>query len=617
MIRIVRRMYYISKVHIQHYRSIDDLCFEIADGNLPVAICGQNNVGKTNTLRAINLFFHPNSFDPKTDIPVDKYLTCGYDFMPKIALTFSSRDGSDTSYELTREFSKTSRGKLSCVERKTNSGEEEQITETPFDIYKAIHMVWRIKFRYIGSIDVNTTELINDLTGDLLESKNPDSCFEDKINELRDAYLSYCRGLQEILDEFTTDMSETLHYFRENWDVRFAVPEAADRFRDMISDDVELQIDDKSGLGVSTKGSGLQRLAVILLNFELLKRMEEARKGFDGAVLCIDEPDIYLHETLQKKLYKYIKDCHCQVFYATHSKNFIEEENLSNVVYLHAEQHTTSDPASGRNDEYITTGCVRLNSPQGYKLICEDLGIEPVIINEPVLSAHNILVEGECDKKYLTGLADYFRIDHSDVKLIVAGGVTRFKGMLDVYNAFNRGNKGVKPQIHALFDDDEEGRGAYKSLDPKKKCYPNINVETVMIKNYKGEKSRKGNYEIEDLIYPEVICHIINGILSKRGMSKLAPDNVMEFLGENAFSKEGILKLCDTLTKFNNPSIEISVNTPDFKVQICKMFDITDPEIQKLLATARESHPDVEAFVKNLFDFSERTSPAVLPAVSD
>ena len=40
----------------------------------------------------------------------------------------------------------------------------------------------------------------------------------------------------------------------------------SDKFRDIISDDVDLKIDDKSGMGVSNKGSGLQRLAIILLN---------------------------------------------------------------------------------------------------------------------------------------------------------------------------------------------------------------------------------------------------------------------------------------------------------------------------------------------------------------
>ena len=44
--------------------------FEISDKNMPIAICGQNNVGKTNTLRAINLFFNPECFDLQLDIPV-------------------------------------------------------------------------------------------------------------------------------------------------------------------------------------------------------------------------------------------------------------------------------------------------------------------------------------------------------------------------------------------------------------------------------------------------------------------------------------------------------------------------------------------------------------------
>ena len=34
-----------------------------------IAFCGKNNVGKTNTLRAINLFFHPESYQMSEDMP--------------------------------------------------------------------------------------------------------------------------------------------------------------------------------------------------------------------------------------------------------------------------------------------------------------------------------------------------------------------------------------------------------------------------------------------------------------------------------------------------------------------------------------------------------------------
>lgn len=56
----------------------------------------------------------------------------------------------------------------------------------------------------------------------------------------------------------------------------------------------------KSGLGIRNKGSGLQRLAIILLNLEIFRRMDTSKK--ESFIICIDELDIYLLEGLQKKV---------------------------------------------------------------------------------------------------------------------------------------------------------------------------------------------------------------------------------------------------------------------------------------------------------------------------
>lgn len=97
-------MYFISKVHIQRFRSILDMEFEITTPNIPVSICGQNNVGKTNTLRAINLFFYPEYFDQQKDIPVVKKATHGGSYYPLITLTFKSTTNPDKTIRITRDF---------------------------------------------------------------------------------------------------------------------------------------------------------------------------------------------------------------------------------------------------------------------------------------------------------------------------------------------------------------------------------------------------------------------------------------------------------------------------------------------------------------------------------
>ena len=65
-----------------------DLTIKIETECNTISICGQNNVGKTNTIRAINLFFYPDLYEPKLDMPTLKNATWGGSVHPKIELTF-------------------------------------------------------------------------------------------------------------------------------------------------------------------------------------------------------------------------------------------------------------------------------------------------------------------------------------------------------------------------------------------------------------------------------------------------------------------------------------------------------------------------------------------------
>lgn len=574
--------------------------FKISNPNMPISICGQNNVGKTNTLRAINLFFYPECFDQRNDIPVVKKATYGGSYYPSITLTFKSTDNPDRFIEITRDFKlyDEKNSGLKGVKKIEKRSSRQDLEES--EIKKFLS---QIEFRFIESIDVNTTELIDDLTSDILDTKYQNSRFVNEKRELKEAYEKYSKGMQSILDSFSADVSEVFHSFKENWDIKFTVPSQVDRFRDMISDDVEFKIDDKSGLGVSNKGSGLQRLAIILLNLEILKRINKSKKNV--FLICIDEPDIYLHEGLQKKLYDFIKNCGFQVFYTTHSKNFIDENNLQNIVFLEAIQNSRPYSRVNREVKYITTTYISPNDKSGYKKICEHLGIEPVLIDEDVLAKHNILVEGECDEKYLKKLAEYYGIDFNGVKFIIAYGVTRINPMLDVYNSFYS-NKNQKPIIHALFDNDNAGFPEYKRLKDKLKngSYRNIDVKPYIIKNYDGKLlTNNVNHEIEDLMYPEIICLLLNIFLEQQSMTKIDTTDVINAISSQRYVQDGILKVCDIYTGLSNPTSTLSPQQPQVKGRMCELFDIKDTQIQNELDQARIEHPAVEAFVRDIFNF--------------
>ena len=47
-----------------------------------------------------------------------------------------------------------------------------------------------------------------------------------------------------------------------------------------MSEDVKLLLNDNGSIGVLDKGAGLQRLATILLNFEMLSRIDSKKNIF-------------------------------------------------------------------------------------------------------------------------------------------------------------------------------------------------------------------------------------------------------------------------------------------------------------------------------------------------
>ncbi|MEE1553232.1 MAG: hypothetical protein U0K24_08010, partial [Lachnospiraceae bacterium] len=320
--------------------------------------------------------------------------------------------------------------------------------------------------------------------------------------------------------------------------------------------------------------------------------------------LCIDEPDIFLHSGLQKKLYQFILDSGFQTFYTTHSEHFIDK-NLRNIVFLEGVLSHKFSKRKNKEIYYLDTNTVPLNIEDGYKKICEHLGIEPVLISDPVLAKYNLIVEGECDEKYLSKLASYYGINHSEIKFIIARGVNRINPMLDVYNSFSA-NQSYKPIVHVLYDDDDAGRSEYdsiKALIKRRNSFTNIDIKPFIINNYAGKRSNNGNYEIEDLMYPEVICYLLNTFLLNNGMNTIETTEVLDDIVEPRYIKDGILKVCDIYTGQKNKGINTSPLQPGVKGRMCELFDITDANITNLLNDAKTDHPDVEMFIKNIFNF--------------
>ena len=93
----------ICNIIINRFRSIIKLDLPIDMEYNQIAICGQNNVGKTNTLRALRAFFYPSEFNNVCDIPQIKIATGGASVYPLITISFYDSNH-QKYYELSRNF---------------------------------------------------------------------------------------------------------------------------------------------------------------------------------------------------------------------------------------------------------------------------------------------------------------------------------------------------------------------------------------------------------------------------------------------------------------------------------------------------------------------------------
>ena len=140
----------IKTISIKRFRSIMNLSLNIEDINEIVTICGANNSGKTNVLRAIEVFFKPQKYNPEYDAPNHKFNgSRGQSVYPEIQIIFTDNI---KTYEIKRVFDinglKSTSGKLDG-----NVLQNDKIDQ----------LINKFSFFFIPSININFHELLNNL----------------------------------------------------------------------------------------------------------------------------------------------------------------------------------------------------------------------------------------------------------------------------------------------------------------------------------------------------------------------------------------------------------------------------------------------------------------------
>ncbi|OJV28679.1 MAG: hypothetical protein BGO32_02370 [Bacteroidetes bacterium 37-13] len=578
----------IKKIQIKRYRSINDLTLNIDESYNISTICGRNNVGKTNVLRAIALFFNEIEYDKKIDMPERKQFTGGSSKFPVITIWFE--EGSD-KYEISKNYDTPKESKEDFLFDGIKNG--TNLTEKEIIIF-----LKKIEFFYLESINISFPKTIGLLINeDFFEIEFGKTRLSKEKKKIKDNLVKAQIGIQKVLNDLVKEINPIFKEFENNWGIDFDVPKDYNRFRELLSNDINFRLIDDTQTPIQSKGSGLQRLAHILINLRIIQKLSENGKN---CILLIDEPDIYLHSGLQKILKQKINELssNVQIFITTHSKLFIDTYTMKNVFLLDLDVEKKYSKRKEKYSNDLSTYLIDYTEVSGQQKVKNSLGIQ----DDDYLSISpvNIIVEGREDVKYLSSLFKVFGFE--DHNFIPAGGAQNIKNQLQHFN-FKAKDYITKPYFKIIFDNDVEGRDAFDKVKEDK--YPNIKIyKTFIIDCYNTDYSdNKPNIEIEDFIYPEIILNISNNILTQMKLKKVSDKDFFKMHSNKSVRHDGVLKIFNDLKNGKNDErgLELYCESENFKKDICKAFNIEgNINLINQIRELDSKYPEVKKFLEKI-----------------
>lgn len=599
-------MIQIKHLTIKRFRSIMDIHVDIDNSNNYITICGENNSGKTNMLRALNLFFNPETYVAEKDCPHHKYYgSRGGLVYPEITVDFSVNK--KDLFRIRRNFNQDGLEKTVGEKLKVTGIREkkEQLKE------KEIHdFLKKISFFYVESVNISLPNLINNIIDDIYDIEYENSQFRGIKKELKDSFEKYVKGLLDILSQLSNEITPVFKQFKENWGVGFDLNADITKFRDLITDDVLFYINDNSNQRIDSKGAGLQRLAYVLLHFRIIQKIKNK-----SVILLIDEPDVYLHQGLQKKLHQHLIELtdKSQVIITSHSNVFIDTYTLKNVFLLDLNIRNQYFKRTKRYFNILETFVVNLDDHDGSRKIKNYLGIEE--FEHELLDRYNIIVEGETDKNYIVELSRYFQFKVP--RIIPANGADKIEKFLEFYNSYyqNMNDDVPLPNILVLLDNDNKGREVYKRLNglKSKNKLKKIIFDIKFVPNFLGEipevkslNKVNTDQQIEDLIYPKLFCFLINKLLEKNSMKTINENDIIAKITKAAHKDRGILYLVENEKNNNNPDyghkiifISSSHASESIKHGLSGFLKIEgNKRLSRLIESEHLKYPEVKKFIE-------------------
>lgn len=319
----------LKKLTIKGYRSIKDEITINFPENVPLVLVGENNVGKSNIVRALELILGetwPGSREPEDHEFWDRNPNNG---PIEITCEFEGLCVSNTQIKAFRwKYDPNSQGEKCEFRALTNTGERYVSSEmrdqcmcivVGADRRLSYHLSYASKFTLLS-------KLMRKFHSCLIQDQNRVAMLKQKFEEVKSIFdqVREFADFQSELSQQSNDMFAGMTYRLQ---VDFSAYDPTNYFH-------SLRLFPEESGAVRTfeeLGSGQEQLLALALAYAYAKAF------FGGIVLVIEEPEAHLHPLAQQWLAKKIRELAAsglQIVLTTHSPAFVDILGLEGLVLV-------------------------------------------------------------------------------------------------------------------------------------------------------------------------------------------------------------------------------------------------------------------------------------------
>lgn len=480
----------INKIEIENFRSFKEKKYskdlnELSKINI---FTGKNNSGKTNTLRAVYLFFNPETYNPDLDMNFIKKITGGQSKFPKITIDFIDNEicGENIKYSIKCDLNKDIKSCYTINYKSNVNGNVKDKLNTPIKIKNYLNS--KFKCVYLSTTDEVISEQANNALNDMILEyyKKRNTEIKNSITEFEEAYKKLFDTFENNIQDMESGMREAFSILNNNG---FKVSPKLEldkslKITDFLQKNLNLKIDDSYIQDINSKGAGIQRASIILMNVFLLNEIYSNK----NKIILLDEPEAFLYPLLIGKVKEVLnsavsKQENIQLFITTHSSTFLSDVNKDGYQYYNIEQKQ-EEREYNRSKNKTDINKYSIVSKYDRKIKNEVLRnyglIDSIEDYEEV-----IIVEGQTDKNYIEhifrneNIIPQIKYSNQFTYNYIGKGASSVLHILSYLDNIND----VSRKVFVLLDGDEEGRSIQNKIKPRE--YKNLSIKCKVLEKDK------------------------------------------------------------------------------------------------------------------------------------